>query len=67
MIQIAINKEELKKIIKEAVKETVEEEKVENFFKSIPFVSNQEMEEINKLYGKPAEKKEPAYSEEMEV
>ncbi|TET09933.1 hypothetical protein E3J84_04580 [Candidatus Aerophobetes bacterium] len=67
MMQIAINKEEFKKIIKEAVKEAVEEEKVENFLKSIPPVSKQEIEKINELYGKPAKKKEPAYSEEMEV
>jgi len=66
-MQIAMNKEELKKIIKEALKEVVEEERIENFLKPIPPVSKQEMEEINKLYGKPAKKKEPAYSEEMEV
>jgi len=40
---------------------------MENFPKSIPPVSKQEIGEINKLYGKPAKKKEPAYSEEMEV
>ena len=66
-MQIAMNKEELKKIIKEAIKEIVEEERMENFLKSIPSVSKQEMEEINKLHGKPAKKKEPAYSEEMDV
>jgi len=66
-MQIAMNKEELKKIIKEALKEAVEEERMENFLKPIPPVSKQEMEEINKLYGKPVKKKEPAYGEEMEV
>jgi len=58
-----MDKEELKKVIKEAV----EEERIEIFLKCIPFVSKQEMEGINELYGKPAKKKEPAYSEEMEV
>ena len=62
-MQITMNKEELKKIIKEAV----EEERMENFLKSIPLVSKQEMEDISKLYGKPVKKKEPAYGEEMEV
>jgi len=66
-MQITMNKEELKKIIKEAVKEAVEEERMENFLKPIPPVSKQEMEKINRLYGKPAKKKEPAYSEEMEI
>jgi len=58
-----MNKEELKEIIKEAV----EEERMENFLKSIPLVSKQEMEDISKLHGKPVKKKEPAYGEEMEV
>jgi len=40
---------------------------MENFLKSIPPVSKQEMEEINKLYGKPPKKKEPSYGEKMEV
>jgi len=66
-MQITMNKEELKKIIKEAIKEVVEEERIESFLKSIPPVSKQEMEEINKLYGKPAKKEEPTYSEEIEV
>lgn len=65
-MQITMDKEELKKIIKEAVKEAVKEERIEIFLKSIPSVSKQEMEKINELYGKPAKKKEPAYSEEME-
>lgn len=66
-MQITTNKEELKKIIKEAIKEVVEEERMESFLKSIPLVSKQEMEEINKLHGEPAKKKEPTYAEEMEV
>jgi len=40
---------------------------MENFLKSIPPVSKQEMEDIIKLYGKPVKKKEPAYGEEMKV
>jgi len=66
-MQITMNKEELKKIIKEAIKEVVEEERIESFLKSIPPVSKQEKEEISKLYGKPAKKKEPACSKEIEV
>ena len=66
-MQITMNKEELKKIIKEAVREAVEEERMENFLKSIPPISKQEIEDISKLYGKPVKKKKPAYGEEMEV
>jgi len=57
-MQIAMNKKELKKIIKEAVREVIEEERMESLLKSIPPVSKQEMEDINKMYGKPAGRKE---------
>jgi len=66
-MQIAIDREELKKIVKEAIKEVMEEEKIEGFLKSILPVSKEEMEDINKLYGKPTKKKIVAFSEEMEV
>jgi len=65
--EIPMNKEELKKIIKEAIKEVVEERRIENFLESVPLVLKWEMEEINKLYGKPAKKEESTYSEEMEI
>ena len=66
-MQIAIDREELKKIVKEAIKEVIEEEKIESLLKSIPPVSKEEMEDIDRLYGKPTKKKIVAFSEEMEV
>jgi 20S proteasome alpha/beta subunit len=66
-MQIAVDREELKKIVKEAIKEAIEEEKIESFLKSISSISKEEMEDIDKLYGKPAKEKTMAFSEEMEV
>jgi 20S proteasome alpha/beta subunit len=66
-MQIAVDREELKKIVKEAIKEAIEEEKIESFLKSISSISKEEMEDIDKLYGKPAKEKIMAFSEEMEV
>ena len=66
-MEVIANREELKKIVKEAIKEFIEEEKIENFLKAILPVSKQEMEDINKLYGKPKGKKEVVYSEEIVV
>jgi len=66
-MQIAMDKEELKRIIKEAIKETIEEERMDSLLKSVPPVSKEEMEDITKMYGKPTEKKNTAYSEEIEV
>jgi len=66
-VQIDMNREELKKIVKEAIKEVIEEEKMEAFLKSISVISNEEMEDINKLYGRPSKKKLVAFSEEIEI
>ncbi|RKX52854.1 MAG: hypothetical protein DRP50_06735 [Thermotoga sp.] len=60
-MQIAMNKEKFKKIVKEAIKEVVEEEKLKNFLDSISSVSKEEMEDINELYGAPTKKREISY------
>ena len=56
-MHITIEKDELKKIIKVAIKEVIEEERIENFLNLIPAVSEEEMENIKKTYGKPNKKK----------
>ena len=56
-MRITINEEKLKKIIKEAIKEIIEEGKMGNILKSIPTVSEKEMKDINKVYGKPTQVK----------
>lgn len=66
-MKLSIDKEELCSIIKEAVREVLQEEKLEFFLKSIPPVSKEEMEDIEKLYGKPTSDKEPAFSETIEI
>ena len=62
-----MDREELKRIVKEAIKEVIEEEKMAAFLKSISVISNEEMEDINKLYGRPSKKKLVAFSEEIEI
>ncbi len=47
-MQIAMDKQELKAVVKEAIKEIIEEENMESFLKNIPFVSKEEMEDISK-------------------
>jgi len=66
-MQIVINKDELLDLIKQAVREVWEEEIMKLFLISLPAVPQEEMEEIEKLYGKPFEKEEVAYSEEIEI
>jgi len=67
-MNITIEKDELKKIIKVAIKEVIEEERIENFLNLIPAVSEEEMENIKKTYGnKPNKKKKIAYTDEIDV
>jgi len=66
-MNITIEKDELKKIIKIAIKEVIEEERIENFFNLIPAVSEEEMQNINKTYGKPNKKKKIAHNEKIDV
>jgi hypothetical protein len=64
---ISIDKEELYGLIKKAVREVLQEESLNFFLRSIPTISKEEMEDIEKLYGKPSLDKEVAYSEKIEI
>lgn len=66
-MEVIIDKNELYDLIKKAVREVLEEETLEFFLKNIPSVSTEEMEDIEKLYGKPSTGKEAAHSETIEV
>ncbi len=66
-MEVSIDKKELYSLIKEAVREVLQEERLEFFLKSIPLVSKEEMEDIEKLYGKPSSDKEIAYSETIKI
>lgn len=60
-----ISKEELKEIIKEAVREVIDESGWEIFQKNLAYVSDKEMEDIEKRYGEPDE--EVYHSEELAI
>jgi len=66
-MEVTITKDELYGLIKKAVREVLHEETLELFLKNIPVVSKEEMEDIEKLYGKPSPDKEVAYSETVEI
>ncbi len=54
-------------MIKVAVKEVFKEEKSEFILKNLSSVSKEEMEDIEKIYGKPPVKKEVAHIEILEI
>jgi hypothetical protein len=66
-MEVTLDKKELLTLIKEAVREVFQEEVINIFLKSIPSVSQEEMQDIKKLYGKPSTRKEIAYSESIEI
>ncbi len=53
---ITIPKEEFKSVIKESVREVLEQELVKLRALSLPFVSGKEQKDIEKRYGKPFRK-----------
>lgn len=66
-MEIAVTKDELYSFVTEAVRKGLQEERIEFFFKNIPLASREEMEDIERLYGKPSRGKEVAYSETIEL
>lgn len=64
-LALNVSKEELKEIIKDAVREVIEESSWEKFQKNLEYVSDKEMEEIETSYGSPDEK--VFYSEEIDL
>jgi hypothetical protein len=66
-VEIIIDKNEPYSLVKEAVREVLHEERFEFLLKNVPFVSEEEMEDIKNLYDKPSAKKEVAYSETIEI
>ena len=67
MEQVTVDKKELYSLIKEAVREVLQEEAFRFFVESLPTVSEEEMEDIERRYGKPGSIRDIASSETLEV
>jgi len=67
MAQITVDKKELYSLIKEAVREVLQEEAFRFFVENLQPVSEEEMQDIERRYGKPGEINDIAYSETLEV
>lgn len=66
-MEIAISENKFYDLVKKAMREAIQEEKIDIFLKGLPLVSEREMKDIEKLYGEPSKKKEIAFSESIEV
>ncbi len=69
MTTISIGKEELKNLLKEIINEVVKEEFLKMRLVLLKYVSNEEQEEIEAIYGKNPEEKEDetCFEEEIEI
>ena len=67
MEQVTVDKKELYSLIKEAVRQVLQEEAFRFFVESLPTVSEEEMEDIERRYGKPSSIRDIASSETLEV
>ena len=65
-MRVSIDIKDLKNLIKEAVREVLEEEKIKFFLASLPEVSQEEMRDIEETHGTPGNEKS-VYGEEIEV
>ncbi len=63
MGKISINLKELKKLIKESVKEAIKEERINLYLSIIPYVTEKEQKEIERLYGDPSKYDEKKFKD----
>jgi len=67
MQEITVKKTELYDLIKRAVREVLEEELFRARLEGLPFVSDEEMTQIEEEYGKPQPSKKVGRTESVEI
>jgi len=67
MQEITIKKTELYDLVKRAVREVFEEELFQLRLDGLPFVSDEEMRQIEKQYGRPQVMKNSGRTESIEI
>jgi hypothetical protein len=67
MQTINIDQDELYNLIKRAVRDVLQEEIFRHRLEALPFVSDDEMKEIEETYGKPRARKNAGRTESLEI
>jgi hypothetical protein len=67
MQQVIIETDKLYSLIKKAVREVLQEETSRLWLTNLPVVSDEENKDIERLYGKPEEKRDIAFSEIVDI
>jgi hypothetical protein len=67
-MQLEITKEELYTMMKSAVRDVLKEDSIKRILDSVPYVSDEEMEDIEKSFGKaPDPTNETAYTKTITI
>jgi methylase of polypeptide subunit release factors len=66
-MEITVSKDELYSMIKSAIKEVISETKFDYIFTNIPYVSDEEMKDIESVYGIPNHNQDIIYSETIDL
>jgi len=67
MVERSITVDEFRKVVKEVVEEVVRKEILNLRISLLPFVSNKEQKEIEKMFGEKAVEEIVVYEEDVEV
>jgi hypothetical protein len=66
-MEITVSKDELYSMIKSAIKEVISENKLDYIFNNIPYVSDDEMKDIENAHGIPNHNQDIVYSETIDL
>lgn len=67
MRTITINQDELYSIVKKAVKDVIQEERLDLILKDIPYISDEEQQDIEERYGKKPSKRKAVRRETLDI
>ena len=66
-MQLAVSKDELYSMIKNAVREVIDEKEIHHIIHSFPEVSDEEMKDIIEKHGSPSDHSDVAFSETLDA
>ncbi len=66
-MQVTVSKDELYSLIKDAIREVIDEKGIEHVIHSLPVISDEESKEIEQLYGSPEQYNDIANEETLDL
>jgi hypothetical protein len=66
-MELNVSRNELYSLIKEAVRDVLKEERFSFLLKDVPVVSREEMEDIERVHGKPSRSRQSVFTETVDI